>query len=253
MSSDSCTLCIHGDLQDLLTSSTVDGRIDYTLDDRVSVKHAIEAVGIVHPEVGRIRVGDRHVAFDYILKANDVVHVCPERPCTSGAPVSNLRPPALQPIRFVLDTHLGRLASYLRLLGVDTVYQNSYDDAELAAISEAEQRVLLTRDRGLLKRKNVTYGRCVRETNPREQLIATIAHYCLAGQIAPWTRCVKCNGLLESVDKSEVLHLLEPKTRRYYTEFSRCVDCGQVYWRGSHFDRIQSFFEGVLSEARHRD
>lgn len=250
MSSASCWIYIHGDLRDLLTTSQRHGRIEYALDDRVSVKHAIEALGVVHPEVGRIQVGARNALFDYILAEDDVVHVYPEHPCATVEPQTLLRRPMPQPIRFVLDTHLGRLASYLRLLGIDSVYDNSYDDAVLAAISHSEQRVLLTRDRGLLKRKIVTHGHCVRDIDPQKQLVAVIRRYCLHDQVALWTRCVNCNGLLDPVEKNEILHLLEPKTRLYYSVFSRCVDCGQIYWRGSHIERMQKFFRSVLEEAR---
>src|SRR5690606_2994538 len=122
---------------------------------------------------------------------------------------------------------LGRLAVYLRLLGFDALYHNGYSDATLAELSAQEQRVLLTRDRGLLKRRIVDFGCCVRETNPREQLISLICHYQLTGEIQPWRRCLRCNGLLEPVEKRDVLDRLEPKTKRYFEEFRRCAKCGQ--------------------------
>lgn len=150
----------------------------------------------------------------------------------------------------MLDTHLGRLAAYLRMLGFDSVYSNSYDDESLARIAHDEKRVLLTRDRGLLKRSMVTYGYCVRHTRPRAQFVDTVRRYELADETQPWSRCVRCNGLLEPVDKSDILDQLEPKTKLYYDDFQRCTVCGQIYWRGSHHERMRNFLAGVLAEAR---
>ncbi len=135
-------------------------------------------------------------------------------------------------MRFVLDTHLGQLAVYLRMLGFDAVYSNDATDAVLAGISSAERRVLLTRDRGLLKRKIVEYGYCVRQTEPRAQLVCVLRRYDLAAAAQPWRRCVHCNGLLHPVDKAAILDRLEPKTKRYYDEFQQCEACGRSTGRG---------------------
>jgi uncharacterized protein with PIN domain len=136
---------------------------------------------------------------------------------------------------------LGRLAAYLRLLGFDTLCDNSLDDAELALVSHEEQRILLTRDRGLLMRRLVIYGYCVRTREPRDQLRAVIERFSLAEQIHPWQRCLKCNGRLEPVTKESIQHLLQPKTNLYYDEFHQCHACKKVYWKGSHYQRMQQF------------
>jgi uncharacterized protein with PIN domain len=119
----------------------------------------------------------------------------------------------------------------------------------LAELSAQEGRVLLTRDRGLLKRRIVDFGYCVRESSPKQQLISLIRRYQLLSQIDPWRRCLRCNGLLEPVDKALILDQLEPKTRRYFDDFRRCPVCGQIYWRGSHYERMQAFIEEVREEA----
>jgi uncharacterized protein with PIN domain len=151
-------------------------------------------------------------------------------------------------VRFVLDTHLGRLAVYLRLLGFDALYRNDSADAVLANLSQQEQRVLLTRDRGLLKRRIVEFGCCVRENDPKQQLIMLLRRYRLAAEIDPWRRCLRCNELLEPVAKTEILDQLEPKTKRYFNNFRRCAGCHQIYWPGSHYDRMQAFINQVLEE-----
>jgi uncharacterized protein with PIN domain len=101
----------------------------------------------------------------------------------------------------VADTHLGALAAYLRMLGFDTLYRNDYDDAQLAEITATTQRVLLTRDRGLLKRKIVIHGYCVREVDPRAQVVSVLRRYHLRTCVQPWQRCTHCNGLLRAVTK----------------------------------------------------
>ncbi|MBI3972138.1 MAG: Mut7-C RNAse domain-containing protein, partial [Chloroflexi bacterium] len=138
-----------------------------------------------------------------------------------------------------LDAHLGKLAGLLRLLGFDVLYRNDDDDETLARISAEQERILLTRDRGLLKRSIVTYGYHVWETNPGRQLVEVLRRFNLSAQISPFRRCLRCNAVLEPVSKEAVIDRLEPKTRLYYDEFAFCRACDQVYWKGSHYARLQ--------------
>jgi hypothetical protein len=156
-------------------------------------------------------------------------------------------PPLLPPpaLRFVLDQHLGRLAECLRLLGFDTLYRNDYHDPELAQIAHDEQRILLTRDLGLLKRSAVIYGAFVRTTDPEEQVIEIVRRWDLFDALTPFRRCMRCNGLLEQVSKAEIAELLLPQTRVDHTAFHRCTGCGQIYWPGSHFASMQRFVEQI--------
>jgi uncharacterized protein len=150
--------------------------------------------------------------------------------------------------RFVLDAHLGKLAGYLRLLGFDTLYRNDYDDATLARISSDEHRILLTRDRGLLKRSMVTHGYYVRETDPQRQAIEVLRRFDLHRSIMPFHRCIRCNGVLRAADKSAIRAALPPRTSEYYDEFRVCDHCGKIYWKGSHYQRLLDF---VALVARH--
>ncbi len=152
----------------------------------------------------------------------------------------------------MLDTHLGQLARYLRMLGFDALYRNDYGDEELARVASQEPRILLTRDRGLLKRSIVTYGRYVRATDSRLQVAEIVRHYALAGRMMPLRRCIACNGFLRPARKVDVLDRLAPKTCYYFHEFSQCESYGQVYWKGSHYDRMRRFVEQVL-ETNHSD
>jgi uncharacterized protein with PIN domain len=205
----------------------------------------IESLGVPHPEVEAIVVDGGPVDFSYIVQDGDRVDVYPAS-IPSDTPALPLRPPIPGRARFVLDTHLGQLAAYLRMLGFDTLYRNDYPDDELALISSEEQRILLTRDLGLLKRGIVAHGYYVRETDPRRQMAEILRRYQLAGTVAPFQRCIRCNGRLRTVQKANIADRLAPKTREYYQDFSMCDICDQVYWKGSHYDRMRQIIEGLL-------
>jgi uncharacterized protein with PIN domain len=243
------TCRFYGALNDFLPDVRRNAVIPVDLAEHAAVKHPIEALGVPHPEVDAILVNRQPVDFAYQVQNGDRVEVYPPEVTHLLRCHRPLRPPVPTPVRFVVDTHLGQLAAYLRMMGFDTLYRNDYEDEELAAISTGEQRVLLTRDRGLLKRKIVVYGACVREVVPRNQLIAVLRRYRLAGDARPWQRCIHCNGLLHPVEKSAVLDRLEPKTKRYYDEFQQCSNCGQVYWQGSHFEQMAAFVDAVLAQV----
>ena len=242
------TFSIHGDLQDFLRPERRNAALVCLLREPAAVKHPIESLGIPHPEVEALYVNDNPIDFGYTVGDGDWVRVYPAGALPAAADAVPLRPPLKPPYRFVLDTHLGLLASYLRLLGFDALYRNDFDDQELAELGATDERILLTRDRGLLKRKIVTYGYCVRESNPRQQLTSILRRYNLARFIQPWQRCLRCNGALEHVDKATVLAQLEPKTRRYYNEFQRCTGCGRIFWQGSHFAHLEKFLGEVMAE-----
>ena len=212
-----------------------------------SVKHLIEAIGVPHPEVETILVDGRPVGFDYQPRDGEHIAVYPAAGELAREGLPALRPPPPDPIAFLADNHLGRLARYLRLLGFDTAYGGDQDDDVLAERSRDENRVLLTRDRGLLKRSLVQFGYCLRSMDAGEQLIAVLRRYRLFDHIEPWRRCLRCNGLLEPVDKAAILHLLEPKTKQYYDTFQQCGTCGQVYWRGSHVGGLEGLVAAVES------
>jgi len=235
----------HGELKGFLPAGKRGNVILYPLAGPVSVKHAIEASGIPHTEVSLILANGISVDFSYLLQPDDDIRVFPFTDEIQVVAAQPLRPPLPHPRRFILDGHLGRLATYLRLLGFDTLYQNDYDDEELAEISGNEGRLLLTRDRRLLMRKVVDFGFCLRTTDPRQQLAAVLERYDLNKEIRPWHRCLRCNGRLRPVAKEAVLDRLEPKTKRYYHEFRICMACDQIYWKGSHYQPLQQLINEI--------
>jgi uncharacterized protein with PIN domain len=209
----------------------------------------LESLGPPHPEVGLLLINGQSADFDAIVQPDDVIDVYD---CFSEIIPNHsalLRPPfGIRP-RFVLDTHLGRLSSYLRMMGFDTLYRNDYADDELAETSQHEQRILLTRDIGLLKRSLVVYGRFMRETNPRRQVIEVLRCYPLSAAIEPFRHCMKCNGLLQWVEKETIVDRLSYTTVEHYDDFRQCPDCEQVYWKGSHYNKMQSFLAEVMNEV----
>lgn len=240
------TFRFYAELNDFLAPARRQETFLYTFTGQPAVKDAIEALGAPHTEVDLILVNGASVDFSYRLQDGDCVSVYPVFESIDIAPLLRVRPKPLREPRFVLDTHLGRLAAYLRMLGFDAVYRNDSGDETLARISSRDNRILLTRDRGLLKRGQVTHGYCVRETAPRSQLKEILRRFDLISSIRPFRRCMRCNGLLHLVPKEVILEQLPSKTQEHFDVFKRCADCGRVYWRGSHFERMQRFIEGLL-------
>ncbi len=232
-------LRFYEELNDFLPPELRKITFTHELTRRTSVKDLIESFGVPHTEVEVILVNGRSVDFSYIVEAGDRLGVYPVFEGLDVSPLIRLRDKPLRRPRFVADANLGQLARYLRLLGFDVVYRNNYTDREVARIASAERRIVLTRDRALLQHKIITHGYFVRAVKPREQVREILTRLDLYRDLHPFTRCLRCNGELEDVDKNAVLPQLEPKTRRYYDRFRRCKACGQAYWKGSHFNRME--------------
>lgn len=213
-----------------------------------SIKDTIEAIGVPHTEVDLILVNGESVDFSYLLQDGDRASVYPVFELIDITPVLKVRPHPLRHPRFVLDIHLGKLANYLRLLGFDTLYRNDCHDEELADISRRDRRILLTRDRGLLKRSIVTHGYCVRSTDSWQQLVEILRRFDLFKLISPFRRCLRCNNLTQPVEKDKIRDRVPPKVREYYREFRQCSGCGQIYWKGTHYERMQELIDRVVCQ-----
>ena len=221
----------------------------HELTRRASVKDLIESFGVPHTEVDVILVNGKSVNFSYIVRPGDHVRVYPISESPAVGPLIHLREHPLREPRFVVDSNLGQLARYLRLLGFDVVYRNDFTDREVAQIADRDNRVVLTRDRALLQHKIITHGFFVRTDKPREQVKEVLSRLQLRSAVHPFTRCLRCNGELETVNKEVVLDQLEPKTKKYYERFRRCKQCGQAYWKGSHFHRMEKLCEYFSAPA----
>lgn len=211
-----------------------------------TVKDVLEAMGIPHTEIDLILVNGDPQDFAHRPRAGDRLAAYPVFEAFDIGATTRLRPAPLREPRFVVDVNLGRLLRLLRLLGFDAWWSANADDATLAEISLTQQRILLTRDRGLLKRRAVTHGIFIHSDDPEEQAVAVIQRLDLRNRIAPFTRCARCNGTLHAVTKAEVADDLEVLTRRYYDAFSRCARCRQIYWPGSHHARLRDRLSRLL-------
>lgn len=214
-----------------------------------SVKDVIEALGVPHTEVDLVLADGESVDFTWRVHDGARVSIYPVFESIDVGPITRVRAAALREPRFVLDVHLGRLARGLRMLGFDARWRSDADDAELAALSAAEHRILLTRDRGLLRRKAVSHGYCVRAIEPRRQLSEVVHRLDLVRSIAPFRRCLRCNELLAAVPKEEVADRLPPRVRERHVSFRRCGVCGRIYWAGSHRSRMDRLIAELRSEA----
>ncbi|MPY64379.1 Mut7-C RNAse domain-containing protein [Streptomyces spongiae] len=199
--------------------------------------HVIESLGAPLTEVGALVADGRAVPVSHVPVAGETIEV---RPVTRPQRVPGA------PLRFLLDVHLGTLARRLRLLGVDTAYESTdIGDPALAARSAAERRVMLSRDRGLLRRRELWAGAFVYSTRPDEQLQDVLDRF--APELRPWTRCTACNGLLKDAAKDDVVDQLEGGTQRSYDVFAQCEECGRAYWKGAHHDRLEAIVEHAVA------
>ena len=245
MSSSYVRFRFFADLEDLLTIPDDSGVVIRTFDESPSVKDQIEACGVPHTEVDLVLVNGASVGFDYRLRDGDRISVYPVFRTLEIGDFSLVRPPPLPEPRFLVDINLGKLARLLRLLGFDTVIDGTIDDAELVELALDDSRILLTKDRPLLKRAALSHGYLVRSDVPLEQTIEVIRRFDLGDSLIPFSRCMECNGLITPVGKSEVVHLLEPLTKRYFSDFRQCPDCERVFWRGSHHARLETIVAAV--------
>ena len=235
-------LTFHDDLSFFLKSKQP--QIDRQLTERSSVKDVIEACGVPHTEVDLILINGKPAGFEKVLAQDAVVDVHglgSDR--LTHFPENRLQ---VREIRsFVADGHLGKLVRDLRLLGIDVSYDCEAEDRQLVKLASDEHRALLTRDRRLLMHAAVRHGYYLRSQNPLAQTIEVLQRFDLASALTPFTRCIRCNAKLESAEKEKVLGELEPLTKIYYDQFRRCSGCGQVYWSGSHFEKLEKRIQAI--------
>jgi len=242
---DRINIKFYDSLNKLLKKDKRDKELSLELKLRQSVKDLIEAQWIPHTEVGTIIIDGKKEEFSFILKDGQEIEVYPAFNDVEEPKFQNL---INYPKKFILDVHLGRLAKYLRIFGIDTLYQNYYSDEEIVETALKEGRVILTRDRGILKRRVVRYGYLIKSNESKEQLREIFLNFDLLPEIKPFLRCISCNGIVERVDKEEIIEELEPLTRKYYNEFFKCTMCKKIYWKGGHWERMEEFADDFLNK-----
>jgi uncharacterized protein with PIN domain/sulfur carrier protein ThiS len=233
------TVRFYGSLNDFLSPERRGFEFVHPLSGPCSVKDLIESLGPPHPEVDVVLVDGQAVDFSHRVEDGQRLAVYPLFSSIDVTPLVRVGPPPLPELRFLLDVGLGRLSGLLRMLGFDTLWRNDYADDELARLSRDEQRILLTRDLGVLKRSEVVHGYFPRETDPSQQLVEVVRRFRLSAHMRPFTRCIACNASLSAASPEEVQGRVPERVRATFTRFQQCPECKRVFWAGSHHARMQ--------------
>lgn len=243
------TFRFYEELNDFLPPAKRRFDIDVHCARAATVKHAIEAQGVPHTEVELILANGESVGFDYRVREGDRISVYPRFESFDVSALVKVRTQPLREPRFLADAHLGGLARLLRMAGFDTTYENDPGDERIRAVAQAEHRIIVTRDRELLKCRNVTHGCYVRALRPQEQLREVIGRLQLETMVRPFTRCLECNLLLTPIDKDAVAARLPPRVAERHERFCWCEGCDRIYWEGSHWQRMRELVHGLSAAA----
>ncbi len=235
------TFRFYEELNDFLPVKKKKVSFSYFFSGKSSVKDAIQSLGIPHTEIDLIMANGQSVSPGYHLQHGDYVSVYPVFESLDIKNLSRVRHVPLRESKFILDVHLGKLAKYLRMLGFDTLYDNAFEDDEIIDISCKQSRIILTRDIGILKNNKVTRGYFLRSQDSEEQLKEVLRRFDLFDQIQSFKRCTMCNGIVRKIEKNKIRDRLMPKTMYYYDEFYQCSHCEKIYWKGSHYERMEAF------------
>ena len=243
------TFCFHEELNDFLPSKRRGREFPVPCARNATTKHMIEALGVPHTEVELILVNGQPVGFDRLLRDGDQVAVYPRFDSLAIKPLLRLREWPLPVIHFVADSHLGGLARLLRMAGFDTLYRNDYLDSAIAEIAGRERRILLTRDRDLLKQRGISHGCYVHALKPARQFAEIVARLKLARNFRPFTLCLECNAPVHSIKKLSIFRKLPPSINARHEYFTICDHCGRVFWEGSHWQRMRQLLETTIAQS----
>jgi len=238
----------YGSLNDFLPKSLEHRTFAHTVKGRPSVKDTLEALGVPHPEIDGIIVNNRAENFFYQLQAGDKIHIYPYRYNGKFRWRRHLVPIVALPPKFVCDSHLGKLVRHLRLLGFDSVYKTVFPDTEIIQIGVRENRIILTRDKGILKNRAVQYGYWLRSVHPQKRLIEVVTRFRLSSKIRPFTLCLECNGRIKRIVKDRIKEKLPPLVQKYYRLFFICEACRKIYWKGSHHHRMMRIIQSARTK-----
>ena len=209
-------------------------QVAYACARAASLKNAIEALGVPHTEIGAVTVNGSAATLQRTVREGDDIEVSA---CTAvdvgGAPL------------FLADAHLGGLARFLRMLGFDTLHDQRLPDREIRRLAHDQGRIVLTRDRDLLKCREIARGCYVRALRAEAQLREVAARYGLAAHARPFTLCMHCNLPLAPVGKDAVASQVPPRVLELHESFTRCPGCKRVYWPGTHYERMKAALAGM--------
>ncbi|MNO50383.1 hypothetical protein D3C76_407580 [compost metagenome] len=211
-----------------------------------TVKHMIEALGVPHTEVELVLLNGESVGFERVILDGDRLAVYPRLEALNINPQLKVHAHPLRVLRFVADAHLGGLANLLRMCGFDTLHDNDFEDERIAEIAAHQGRVVLTRDRELLKRRIITHGCYLHAIKPSLQLRELFERLDLARSARPFSRCLHCNLPLHEIPVEQARPHVPPQVARLYSHFLFCDACRRVYWEGSHWRSMRVLLAPLL-------
>ncbi|MBN1598064.1 MAG: Mut7-C ubiquitin/RNAse domain-containing protein [Bacteroidales bacterium] len=235
----------YAELNDFIPGSRKQRSFKHSFKTPVTVRELLESFGVPLSEVDLVLSNGEPVDLSYMVQEEDNISVYPVFETLDISPVKITNKPPLRVTKFILDAHLGKLAKYLRMLGFDTLYDNDFKDPEIISIAASQHRIILTRDKVLLKSKEVNYGYYVRAIEKHEQLREVVKKFDLNSQFKSFSRCMTCNSLLEQVEKNKIKLMVDEDTFRIFKEFYLCKNCKKVYWKGSHFLRMEKMIRDL--------
>jgi len=245
------TIRFYGALNDFLSPQWRHKNMTFKYQDHQSVKDVIESLGVPHPEIQLILVNGQPAGFDHKLKPGIKISAYPFFHTIDVDSLNLANPKPYIYLKFILDVHLGKLARYLRFAGFDAILLPFLEDHEIVTEANRQDRIILTRDLGLLKIKSVTFGYWLRSQNPEKQFLEVVRHFNIRkSDFSPWKRCSLCNSIIHPIEKQDIESTLRPGTREHFHEFYQCENCGKVYWKGSHFERLDSWLHKIMNRLQ---
>lgn len=236
---------LNGNLQELVprtwrvaSSGPAETCVVRTLAHPTTVKDFLEAIGIPHCEIGSVLADGNPLELDTLLNRDTQLVVDPVAPWIPD------------PLRFICDQHLGSLTRLLRIMGFDTAYGQEWKEPEIARKALNQDRVVLSRNRRLLKRKTLPKAMLIRSHQTDVQVTEVLRRFDLAEKIAPFSRCPHCNGTVAPVPKEKVRDDIPPRTRVWLDDFYQCAGCRQLYWEGTHVTTLKRRIETMRQAAK---
>ncbi len=240
------TFRFYEELNDFLPENRRKTDFEACFKGRRSVKDMIESLGVPHTEIDLILVNGKSVDFHYILKNQDRISIYPAFECLNIENITHLRKIPLRTTSFIADINLGDIVKYMRALGFDVYFDPSLTVYAIIQLSKKENRIILTKSRKLLKFNNVTHGIFIRPGTTEEQIRVILDYLDIKKNVRPFTRCLRCNGLIETIAKEKIIDRIPPKTKAFCNEYSRCKSCGRIFWKGTHVFRMKQVLDRIL-------
>jgi uncharacterized protein len=154
-----------------------------------------------------------------------------------------------EPLKFMADSMLGRLARWLRILGYDAVYETSISDNDLIARALRENRIILTMDRELADRKSAKNVLLIKSYDYKEQLKHVITYYKIDCESHIFSRCLLCNEQLDSIEKEKIKDKVPSYVYEAHDEFDICPQCHRIYWSGTHRVNILKMLDEIMRSS----